>query len=360
MIQNKITRSIPLFGALVVALVGLALPSYGRPLNVVTTLPDYADLTRQIGGKYVQVKAIVGGEQDAHFVRPKPSFVSMLRDADMLIATGLDLEMWLPSAVDKSANKRIRSGELGYVSVTAGLHLKERPAAMSRIEGGLHIYGNPHITVCPLNMLVVIENIAIGLSRNDPEHKIEFDANKKALLGRLYQKLYGEELVSLMGGETLVGLHRERKLLAFLKHKSFKGTPLIQRLGGWVKQLAPLRGTKLVTYHKNWKYFLDTFGLEDGGNIEPKPGIPPSPRHLAELRARMTSENTKLVLAASYFDERTTRQLASWVHGEAVMVPYYVGGAPGIDSYISLVDHWVNRICEASAKVGLLKAVNNG
>ncbi|MFZ2955295.1 MAG: metal ABC transporter substrate-binding protein [Candidatus Ozemobacteraceae bacterium] len=324
-----------------------------RLLKVVTTLPDYADFAHRIGGSRVTVSHIVHGDQDAHFIRPKPSFIQMLREADLLIATGLDLEMWLPTAVDKSGNTRIRSEAIGYVAAAYGVKMKDIPKILSRSEGGLHIYGNPHITVSPLNMLHVIENITMGLEKIDPAHGSEFRTRLSGLQNEFYQHLYGSDLVEILGGESLVKLHEEGKLDQFLKQNSFEGKPLTNKVGGWVAKMLPLRGSQIVTYHKNWIYFCDDFGLVQADTIEPKPGIPPSPKHTMELKERMKREGIRLMLSASYFDEQTVRQIAEAVGAQYRMVPYYVGGHPEAKDYFSLVDYWVNNLVAMAKASGI-------
>lgn len=331
-----------------------------QPLKVVTTLTDYAWLASRIGGELVEVKAIVEGDQDAHFIRPRPSFVEILRNADMLIATGLDLEMWLPSAVDKSGNRKIRSGEIGYIAAATGMNLKDKPVAYSHIEGGLHLYGNPHVTVSSMNVIQAIDNIRIGLSRNLPAHAQKFKANADALAAEICRNLYGEELIKILGQETLVDLHKTGKLMNFLAEKKFKGKSLADFAGGWLRKLWPLRGTRIVSYHKNWLYLFDEFELVEGGFIEPKPGIPPSPRHLSSLKETMKKQNIKIVISADYFDEKTVRQVAESAGAVAVMLPYYVNGRPGIDSWIKLMDFWVEQIAAAAQKAGLTGVVSDG
>lgn len=324
-----------------------------KPLKVVTTLPDYAYLVQKIGGQLVEVKAIVEGTQDAHFIRPRPSFVEILRNADLLVATGLDLEMWLPSAVDKSGNLKIRSGEIGYVAAATGMNMKDKPIALSHIEGGLHLYGNPHVTVSALNIIQAIDNIRIGLSRNLPENIQLLTSNADALVANICKLLYGEELINMLGQKTLLDLHKAGKLMSFLEEKKYKGKPLAEFAGGWLGKLWNLRGTRIVSYHKNWLYFFDDFGLLEGGFIEPKPGIPPSPRHLANLKDTMKKENIKIVISADYFDEKTVRQVAANTGAIAVMMPYYVGGRPEIDTWEKLMDFWVSQIADAAQKAGL-------
>lgn len=331
-----------------------------KTLKVVTTLPDYAYLAREIGKDLVQVKAIVDGTQDAHFIRPRPSFVEILRNADLLVATGLDLEMWLPGAVDKSGNPKIRSGEIGYVAAATGMNLKDKPVALSHIEGGLHLYGNPHVTVSAINIIQAIDNIRIGLSRNLPDNAQLLKTNADALTANVCRMLYGKDLIDMLGQQTLLDLHKNGKLFNFIDNKKFKGRPLAEFVGGWLGKLWKLRGTHIVSYHKNWLYLFDDFGLVEGGFIEPKPGIPPSPRHLSDLKETMKKQNIKIVIAADYFDEKTVKQLAADTGANAAMMPYYVGGRPEIDTWEKLMDFWVNQIAEAAQKSGLPEKTPDG
>jgi len=255
----------------------------GPALRVVTTLPDYATIAKAIGGDRVVVNAIVRGDQDAHFIRPKPSFVDMVKKADVLIATGLDLELWLPTVVDKSGNTHVRSGKPGFVAAAQGMRLLEVPDILSRSDGGLHVYGNPHVTCSPINMKMAARNIAIGLVKNDPSGKELYEANLKAFLDEMDRRLFGEEIINLLGGESVSRMAEKGTLIPFLEKQKFKGKPLIDSLGGWLKEMLPLRGLEIVTYHKNWVYFVTLFGLEEVGTVEPKPGIPPSPRHVTGL-----------------------------------------------------------------------------
>ncbi|MFH1725354.1 MAG: metal ABC transporter substrate-binding protein [Elusimicrobiota bacterium] len=320
-------------------------------LRVVTTLPDYADFVKRIGGDRVSVEHIVLGDQDAHFIRPKPSFVNLVRKADVLVETGLDLELWLPTVVDRSGNTRVRSGQEGYVSAAQGMPLLEKPGVMSRSEGGVHIYGNTHVTCSPLQMRIAARNIANGLIKNDPEGKTAYLENLKALEDELDRRIFGAELVRLLGGETLADLAQKGRVVAFLEENEYKGAPMIERLGGWMKEMLPLRGASIVSYHKNWVYFLSLFGLNEAGTIEPKPGIPPSPKHVTRLVELMRERGIRIILAANYFDKQHVRTVAAKVGAEPVIVPLYVGGAPGADDYFQLVDHWVASLLKAARKV---------
>jgi ABC-type Zn uptake system ZnuABC Zn-binding protein ZnuA len=315
----------------------------------VTTLPDYAFFAEQIGGEQVSVKAMVRGDQDAHFIRPKPSFATALRNADVLVDTGLDLELWIQTVIDNSGNPKIRSGQPGYVSASAGVNLLEKPKTISRAEGGVHIYGNPHLTCSPINMKIVAKNIAAGLIKNDPEGKELYLQNLNRLLNQIDERLFGKKLAEMIGGDTLCSLAEQDKLIAFLQKQEYQGRPLTEFLGGWVGKMLPLRGVPIVTYHKNWVYFIRLFGLEEAGTVEPKPGIPPSAKHVSNLISLMKERNVRIILAANYFDEQQVRTVAARTNAEAVIVPLYVGGAEGTDDYFKLVDFWVDGLLKAAA-----------
>jgi zinc/manganese transport system substrate-binding protein len=326
----------------------IAEPNISKKLNVVATLPDYAFIAKRIGGERVKVEAIVQGDQDAHFIRPKPSFINIVRGADVLIATGLDLELWLPTVVDKAGNSKVRSGQIGYVAAAQGMDLLEKPVNMSRSEGGVHIYGNPHVTCSPINMKIAAENVATGLIKNDPEGRDSYKANLNKLLEEFDIRLFGKELVGILGSKTLVDMTEKGNIIVFLNNNEYKGKKLVEYLGGWMKEMLPLRGTSIVTYHKNWIYFCKLFGLEEAGTVEPKPGIPPSPRHVNELVEVMKARKIGIILAANYFDEQKIRTVAARVHATPVIVPLYVGGEKGIDDYFVLVDNWVSRLVRAA------------
>ena len=325
-------------------------------LSVVTTLPDYAFFAKEIGGDKVLVKAIVRGDQDAHFIRPKPSFATALRKADVLVATGLDLELWIQTVIDNSGNSKIRSGQIGYVSAASGMNLLEKPRAMSRAEGGVHVYGNPHVTCSPIQMKVAAGNIAIGLIKSDQQGKEVYLKNLKQLHNRIDERLFGKKLVEMLGGDTLCSLAEQSKLIPFLQEQDFEGKLLIEYLDGWMGKMLPLKGTPIVTYHKNWIYFIRLFGLEEAGTVEPKPGIPPSPKHVTSLINLMKERNIGIILAANYFDEQKIKTVATRTNAEAVIVPLYVGGATGVDNYFELVDYWIEKLLKAAKKKNILSS----
>ena len=322
-------------------------------LQVVTTLSDYALFAETIGGERVSVDYIVYGTQDPHRIRPKPSYVNVVKNADLLIATGLDLEMWLPTVINKSGNRRVRSGEVGYVAVSQGIELVEKPKVISQIEGDVHIFGNPHITCSPINMKKIAYNIAIGLVKNDPGGKDFYEENLKKLHDEIDKRLFGEELVKILGGDTLCRMAEKGNLIEFLQQNKFQGKPLIDKLGGWMGKMLPLRGTPVVVYHLNWSYFLRLFGLEQAAMMESKPGIPPSPKHLANVIKLMREREVGIILAALYFDERKVRMVADRTGAEPVLVPLYIGAVPGTEDYFKLMDYWTDKLLNAVKKKGI-------
>jgi ABC-type Zn uptake system ZnuABC Zn-binding protein ZnuA len=253
----------------------------------------------------------------------------------------------VPSLVDLSKNKKIRSGQPGYIAAYDGVELLDKPSNLSRSEGGLHIYGNPHITSSPLNLKIIAENIAIGLSKNDPENSDFYKANLAKFKYDIDVHMFGEKLVKLMGGKLLDRLANSGTLVDFLSAKKYKGNSLISYLDGWMKKSLAFRNKKIVSYHKNWIYFKNIFGVDIIGHVEPKPGIPPSPKHVEELIKKMKANNVKVILAANYFDEFKVKKICNAVGATPVIVPMFVNGAPGSENIFKLVDLWINSLAKA-------------
>jgi ABC-type Zn uptake system ZnuABC Zn-binding protein ZnuA len=316
-------------------------------INVVTTLSTYADIAKKIGGDKVSVKYIVPGDQDAHFVRPKPSYAVLLNKADLFVSTGLDLEMWVPALVDMSKNNNVRSGQPGFAAAYDGIDLLEKPDILSREGGDLHIYGNPHITSSPLNLIFVAENISIGLKNVDPENNENYKANYQSFKKEMLNWMFGEELVKLLGDKLLIKLANSGQLIDFISSKEFKGKKLIEYLGGWMNDALFLKDKKIVAYHKNWIYLKNLLGFEIAGYVEPKPGIPPSPKHVEQLIKTMKDNNIKVILAANYFDESKVINISQKVGATPVIVPLYVDGLEGVDDIYKLYQLWIQKLKSA-------------
>ncbi len=310
-------------------------------LSVVASLTVYADIAKEILGERGEVSAIAAPRQDAHFVQAKPSFAMMINRADLLVTTGLDLEMWMPAVIDKSRNPRIREGEIGYVSVSTGVPMLQVPDSPSRAGGDIHIFGNPHIHTDPLRAVVVAKNIQTGLRNVDPDNATYYEERFQDFKRGIYARMFGRELVELVGGDKLAKLEMRHELLPFLESNEMGGQSLTSKLGGWMKEAECLRGMRIVAYHLNWIYFTDRFGIEIANYVERRPGIPPSASHVADLIALMHTEKIQVLWVADYFDERIPTLMAERTGAKFLYAPQYTGGSEETSSYFSLVDTWI-------------------
>lgn len=312
-------------------------------LSIVCSFSDFASIADIIAGGNANVQYIAHGEQDPHFVPPKPSYAMMLSNADLWITTGLDLEGWSTTLLDKARNKQIMDGEIGFVSVSDGVHILQKVDKADRTEGDVHLMGNPHINTGPLNWKNIATNIATGLMKVDPDHASEYQSNLKAFNERVDRAMFGDELVDIFGGEMLTKLLLNKTLFTFLEN-DYEGEKLTGKLGGWLKEMEPLRGKKIIAYHKNWIYFIETFGLEIVGYIEPKPGIPPSAKHVQKMTQIIQDQNIKLMLVASYFEKNSARMIEEKTGIKAVFLPLFVGGMKEASDNFELVDYWIDQI----------------
>lgn len=317
------------------------------PVRVVATLPVYASIAEAIGGSAVDVTWIADPNEDSHFVRPKPSFALELRRADLFITTGLDLELWVPALLDKAGNADVLEGSRGYVTAYAGINLLDIPPAADRSQGDVHIFGNPHLHTDPLRALQVARNITTGLKRVAPDRAAAFDRGLANFQSQIHERLFGVRLVELLGGATLEQLALGGGLMDFLQSNEYEGTQLVALLGGWLQQAALLRGERIVCYHKNWAYFEDRFGLICAEYVETKPGIPPTPRHAAQLIRLMRDDGLPIVLAATYFDRGRVETVADRGNARPVIVSMQTHSGPGLESYFALIDHWIEQISGA-------------
>ena len=245
------------------------------PVRVVTTLPVYAELVREVGGAEVEVSSIASPNEDAHFVRPKPSFARDLRRADAFVTTGLDLELWVPTLLDRAGNTAVLEGGRGYITAYTGIQLLDIPVAADRSTGDVHIFGNPHLTTDPLRTLHIARNITVGLKRVAPDRADHFDRGLADLADRIHRRLFGDRLIELLEAETLEQLALSGNLFEFLEGNEFEGVALIDQLGGWLAAAESFRGRQIICYHKNWAYLEDRFQVRCADYVESKPGIPP-------------------------------------------------------------------------------------
>jgi len=340
-----------LWSALILVVTALAMPTFALHsqdrIRVITTLTTYADIVRQIGGDRVDVTPIADRDENPHHVQPKPSLVMLAKRADMLVTTGLDLEMWLPTLMDKANNPRIASGTPGFVAVSPGIKLLDIPETLSRTEGESHIFGNHHIWTEPANGVVIGRNILAGLERMDPDHEAEYEERYADWVNRLMRAYVGDELVELLTTDVLVDLDRDGELWGFLNSQTYQGGPLIDRVGGWLRQTMPIRDQQMICYHKQWSYFTRSFGLSCAEYIEPRPGMAPTPRHVAEVIEAVRDKHIPVLAAVTYYSHDQIQMVAERTGARAAVVGLNVGAAPNTDTFIDLVTHWVNAFTEA-------------
>lgn len=280
------------------------LPTYAK-LNVVASTPDLAAIVREVGGDQVDVTSLARGTEDVHFVDPKPSFIRILNQADALIEGGADLEVgWLPPLVLNARNPKIQLGQPGHIVAADVIRLSEVPTGpIDRSMGDVHPFGNPHFTLDPLN--------------------------GKLIAGRIKERLC---MLSFPACPVFT-----------VNAKQFE-EKIDSRLALWQKQMAPLRGTKVVTYHKSYSYLAERFGLRVVNTIEPKPGIPPSAAHVRDLVVQMKAEGVKLILLEPNRERKTPTFLAQETGAKVVLVLSMVGGSKEAGDYLALFDHIVKTL----------------
>lgn len=322
-------------------------PVRAEPLKVVTSLTTYGAIAREIVGDKGTVTSIAQGDEDPHFVQPKPSFVAVLRDADLFVTTGLDLELWVPPLLDRAGNRKVSEGGPGYVTAYTGIQLLEVPTSLSRSEGDIHADGNPHIHTDPINGIIIARNILTGLRRVSPENATYFAQREQDFEQRVLEATIGKDLVGVLTAPVAFDLLKSDKLYDFLAAKQYQGKPLLDRLGGWMKTAEVFRGKEIACYHKEWAYFSNRYKVTCAEYIEAKPGIPPTPGHVQEVIALMKQRKIPVLFASNYFDRNQIRLVAERTGAQAVVVPENTGGAPGVDTYFDLMNAWVNGLAAA-------------
>jgi zinc/manganese transport system substrate-binding protein len=295
---------------LLCAFVLLAAPASeaSAKVKIVSTLDDFSSIAASIGGGLVETEALAKGYQDPHFVDAKPSFILKLSRADLLIVAGLELEIgYLPPLIDQSRNAKIHPGGPGYLDVSTGCDILQRPTAqVTRAMGDVHPYGNPHYWLDPDNGRVIARAIAAKLAELDPANRVAYEKGLADFEARLTEK------------------DKE-----------------------WKAKLAPYAGAKIVTFHNSWPNFAKHFNLDVAGQIEPKPGIPPSPSHTLEIINLITADKIRAILVEPYFDMKTPKYIADKT-GAALLTFYpSVGGTEAIKDYFALFDADIDALAKA-------------
>jgi ABC-type Zn uptake system ZnuABC Zn-binding protein ZnuA len=334
------TRFITLCLALI--LTTHAADAAAKPVEVVTTLGVLAGIAREVGGERVHVTALARPNQDPHTLVAKPTFKLAAKNASLFIEIGLGLDGWASAVTDASGNLEIQTGQKGRVVASDGIVTRELPTTLSKAWGDIHPNGNPHVWLDPVNAKQIAANIAAGLTRVDPGSKDLYAKNLKAFGDKIDDTLYGHALVAEYGASKLERLSRRNELIDYLKTKN-----TYDKLGGWLKRAEPLRGLKILTYHKTWVYFCDRFGIEIRGEIEEKPGIPPSQDYLAQLIKKVTAEGIKVLFVDTIYPTKDGQFIAQKTGAKLVASPIDLGGAPGTDDYVSLISTLLERTLAA-------------
>jgi zinc/manganese transport system substrate-binding protein len=274
-------------------------------LRVVATTPEYGAIATVIGGDKATVATLAKPTEDPHFVDAKPSHIVTLNRADILIEGGADLEVgWLPPLMEGARNPKIASGAPGHFRSSEGIQLLDVPAVLDRSQGDIHAAGNPHFMMDPNSGRVVAQHVADAFCRLDAGSCSVYKSN----------------------------------LADFLSKLDAKTTE-------WAAALAPFKGTPIVTYHPTWRYFAQRFGLVSDLYLEPKPGIPPSPPHLAEVMEKMNAQKIRVVLVEPFQSRKTAEAVAARTGAVVVDVCQFPGGLPGTQNdYIALLDADVKAI----------------
>jgi zinc/manganese transport system substrate-binding protein len=290
---------------LALLLMAFAATAAKAELRVVTTTTDLAALVEIIGGEHVEVEAICRGYQDPHYLEAKPSHMTRLRRADLLIYVGLELEVgWLPLLVDGSRNPNLRSGNPGHLNASEGLVIRNiQTGPVSRSQGDVHPLGNPHYWLDPHNQLIIAARIGERLSELDPGNSPTFASNLTAFQLQMRQAIAGWE----------------------------------ERLSGW-------KGQKIVCYHQQWEYLLGWLGIEVMDYIENKPGIPPSPRHISQLREAMAKQQIPLVLISNFFEPAHAKRVADASDAHLMILPASVDGEDGLEDPFLYFEYIVSEL----------------
>jgi zinc/manganese transport system substrate-binding protein len=282
-------------------------PAAAGKIRVVATTTDLKALTEAVGGKLVDVDALARGNQNPHDLEVRPSLMVKVRQADLLIVNGLELDQWAEVVVQGANNPNVIPGARGRVDASSGVPLLEVPQTrVDRSMGDVHPVGNPHYTADPGTVGVVTANILAGLARVAPEQRATFERNREEFLARLDRAL-----------------------------------------AGWSAEMAPFKGAKIVVDHNMWPYFLARFGLVQAGSIEERPGIPPTPAHLTRLIASMKEDKVRLILTVPWGDQKLAARIAQETGARVVVAASGVGAVKATDGYLETIDYNVKSIAQA-------------
>jgi zinc/manganese transport system substrate-binding protein len=281
-------------------------PAIARPLHVVAAYPYIGDLVEKIGGKNVRVFSLARGDYNPHVIIPRPSFIAKVRQADLVVISGAQLEIgWLPPLLRQANNPAVQPGEQGFLDLSRSVTLIDVPAAVSRELGDVHPEGNPHYYLDPENILNLAQAIKNKLSALDPDGAWYYEGN------------YNEFVTGWRA-----------------------------KLAEWAEKMAPLKNVRVIEYHKNYDYFLKRYGLVLAGTVEPLPGIPPTSKHVEQLEALLEAHPARFVLQDVYNPDDASRHIADKLGMTIVYLPHDVGAVREASDISSLFDELVRRLTQ--------------
>ena len=290
-------------GLCVVVALAITNPAHAA-LRILATTADWGALATELGGDKVDVYTATNALQDVHRVDAKPSLVARARNANLIVATGAELEVgWLPVLLQESGNPKVRPGTPGYFEAAAQLTLLEVPTALDRSMGDIHPQGNPHVQLDPRNIAIVAKALTARLASVDPANAAYYEAR-----GAEFQARWQQAITK------------------------------------WTAAAAPLKGVPVVVIHKAETYLCRWLGMQLVAAIEPKPGIPPSAGYLADLVRTLSGSPPRMILRNAYNDPKASTWLSERVHAPVVMLPFSVGGTPAAKDLFGLFDDTVNRL----------------
>lgn len=275
-------------------------------VRIVATTATLASLVREVVGDRAEIYGVAPPGRDLHFYTPTPRDVLKVKKADVFVHMGLDLEVWRDPLLVAAGNPAFLGKARGAIDVSRGISLLEIPTSLSRSQGDIHAYGNPHYWLDPENSKIMVRNIAEGLGRLLPEERDVFQKNASAFIQQVDEKIRG-----------------------------------------WEKRLVPYRGSPIVTFHKSWPYFAERFGLVIVGELEPKPGIPPTPKHLAVLIRIMKEKGVKVIIKESFQESRTPKKVARETGARVLNLLQDPGEIREATDYLSMVEYNVKLVEEA-------------
>ena len=276
-------------------------------INVFACEPEWASLMQELTGKHGKVFSATTAFQDPHRIEARPSLIAKMRRADMVVCSGSELEVgWLPLLLRSSANKKVQTSQPGYIEASQLVERLDIPQQLDRSMGDVHAGGNPHVHLDPRRLMTIAKTIGNRLTEIDSDNAADYRAQTDSFLKRLQEKI-----------------------------------------AEWEQKAAPLKTTKAVVHHKDWRYMFDWLGIKEVAALEPKPGVPPGAGHLASLKKQMQAEPANFILRAAYQDDKAANWLQKQTGIKAIELPFTVGGSDAATDLFSLIDDTINKLLSA-------------